>query len=150
MFWEKIVWDNTSHIHTQAKGVCVPCCQFRVGRETGQQGGESACSQVCPAWLSHFRDSGVTWGEVQNSCKVPKVPWGKTKQNLSSTCGRSSVMCLYWKKMKIRMGTTSTHLAELSAVHGGRAVGSVESWDTEVITAGLGSSHNEKDSSNII
>lgn len=61
------------------------------------------------------------WGEVQNSCKVPKVMRGKTKKNLSSTYGRSSVMFLYWRKRKIKMGSTSSHLAEPSAVQGGMA-----------------------------
>lgn len=122
-----------SHSYTSERCLC-SMLPVQSGKGNGQQGGESACSQVCSAWLSHFRDSGVTWGEVQNSCKSPKVTWGKTKQNLSSTCSKSSVMFLYRNKRKIKMRTTSTHLAELSAVHGGRAVVSVESWDTEVIT----------------
>lgn len=79
--------------------------------------------------------------------------WGKTKQNLSSAYGRSSVM-LFERKKEIKMRTISSHLADLSAIHErwqGRTAVGVESWGCRSADmAGLRSSRNEKELVNII
>jgi len=133
-----------SHPHMSQRCLC-PMLLVQSGK-----GAESACSQVCSAWLRHFGDSGMTGGEVQKSCKVPKVTWGKTKQNLSSTSGRSSVMYLYWKKRKMKIETTSSHLAELCRPRRKGCCGCRELRYRRDGMAGLGNSHNEKDTANII
>lgn len=61
---------------------------------------------------------------------VPKVTWGKHEQNLPSTCSISPVTFLYWKKRTIKIGTTNSGLAEVSA----EGSAGVDSWGTEVMT----------------
>lgn len=65
----------------------------------GRREGRVPCSRVCSAWLRHFRT--VEWLEERSTLmQRAKVIWGKTKQNLSSTCGRFSVMFLMARKGK--------------------------------------------------
>lgn len=103
-------------------------------KEMGRRERRVPVSRVCSVWFRHFRDSGINWGQIQNLCKVPKVMWDKTRQNLSSTCGRSSVLFLYWKKGELKCELISAHTWLNSTVHGGSAAVGVASWSTEVMT----------------